>query len=468
VRRLILLEINEVTWDLIDPWIAGGKLPHFSRLKREGLWGTPVSVDLPPQLDPWVTWTTVYSGRPQAEHQVYFLQQPPSTIHAKRIWEVLAERGVAVGVYGSLCSWPPKPVKGFYVPDTFAPDPSTFPPELEAIQRLNLTYTRSVRVASEQDTVEFKLRLGTRLLRLGLSLTTIGAIVGQLAGERLKGSRQWRRVGLQPRVNFDFFARLYRRYRPTFATFHTNHVAHYMHTYWHAMEPEKFAPLEISHENRAAYGGAIEFGYRIADELLGRMMALMDAETILVVASSMGQKPYIAEVEGGRVIAQVRSHQYLLKLLGIENEVRAVSTMSDEFNVYVDSEERRPQIRKMLETAYLDDPRQPLFHVGGVDSAIRVNLRIYRRIQLTESSRIVFPDAPGEPMVNHSDLIYSTGHSKSGCHDPRGILLVYGAGIPAGEIAGDYNNLDIAPTLYHLLEQPAPDGLTGCVIRELA
>jgi hypothetical protein len=82
-QNVILMEINEITWDLIDPLIEQGKLPTFAKLKREGAWGAPMSVDLPPQLDPWITWTTVYSGRPQADHNVFFLQQPPDTIKAK-------------------------------------------------------------------------------------------------------------------------------------------------------------------------------------------------------------------------------------------------------------------------------------------------------------------------------------------------------------------------------------------------
>jgi predicted AlkP superfamily phosphohydrolase/phosphomutase len=90
-RKLLVLEINEITWDLIDPLIRQDKLPTFARLKREGTWGSPLSVDLPPQLDPWITWTTLYSGQPQSEHNVYFLQQPPESIKAKRVWERCAE-----------------------------------------------------------------------------------------------------------------------------------------------------------------------------------------------------------------------------------------------------------------------------------------------------------------------------------------------------------------------------------------
>src|SRR5918992_584217 len=278
-RKVLLAEINEITWDLIDPLIEQGKPPTFARLKREGAWGAPVSVDLPPQLDPWITWTTVYTGRTQAEHNVFFLQQPPESIGAPRLWELCHERGLKVGVYGSLCSWPPQEVEGFYVPDTFAPDTSTHPPELRPIQELNLTYTRSVRLPSDQDGLKFKAKLGAKLFGLGLSAGTAARVAAQLARERFDPSSRWRRGALQPFANFDFFSRLYRRHRPDFASFHTNHVAHYMHTYWKAMRPELFAAA-ASEEERRAHGGAIEHGYRTADELLLRMTELLDDETV--------------------------------------------------------------------------------------------------------------------------------------------------------------------------------------------
>ena len=238
-----------------------------------------MSVDLPPQLDPWITWTTVYTGRPQSDHNVFFLQQPPETIRAKRIWEICHEAGLSVGVYGSLCSWPPQKVQGFYIPDTFAPDTATHPEFLQSVQKLNLTYTRSVRLPSDQDGVIFKAKLGLKLLKLGLSASTISRIASQLTREHLNASLRWQRVALQPVVNFDFFSRLYRCYQPEFASFHTNHVAHYMHTYWKAMQPELF-PQKTTEEERCNYSGTIEHGYRSADELLKRMLGLMGGNTV--------------------------------------------------------------------------------------------------------------------------------------------------------------------------------------------
>lgn len=462
--KVLLVEINEITWNLIDPLIEQGKLPTFALLKREGAWAAPMSVDLPPQLDPWITWTTVYTGRPQTDHNVFFLQQPPETIHARRIWEICHEAGLRVGVFGSLCSWPPPRVNGFCVPDTFAPDAATHPEDLSAIQVLNLTYTRSIRLPSDQDGLWFKARLGAKLMKLGLSPQTIARIVRQLARERVKPEMRWRRVALQPFVNFDFFRRLYRAHQPEFASFHTNHVAHYQHTYWKAMQPEIF-PQATTPEETLNYGGAIEHGYATADELLRRMMSLLDRDTVMVVASSMGQKPFISPLKKGKRIGQLRSLDRLVDILDAKDRVRALSTMSDQFNLYPDTRETGETLVSRLRAAYIDLPERPMFSVDTVEDSITVTLRHYD--EATEESRCTFPHRKENGSFRFEDLVHGTGMVKSGCHDPQGMMLFYGPGIRRGARALDCTNLDIAPTLLTMLGLPVPSLMQGRVLEEV-
>lgn len=461
--KVLLAELNEITWDLIDPLIEQGKLPTFAQIKRDGAWASPMSVDLPPQLDPWITWTTLYTGRSQEDHNVFFLEQPPETIRAPRIWELCHQQGLRVGVYGSLCSWPPRPVNGFYVPDTFAPDPATYPEALRPIQELNLTYTRSVRLPTDQDGPWFKAQLGARLLALGLRARTMTRVAGQLAQERRNPGVHWRRVALQPMLNFDFFSALYRRWNPDFATFHTNHVAHYMHTYWRAMQPGAF-PEETPAEEIRKYGGAIEHGYRTADEVLNRMLRLLDDRTVLVVASSMGQKPFISPYKQGRAIGQFRSLDQIVNLLGIKGQVRTLATMSDQFNLYPDTPATRELAASRLEAVYIETPGQPLFRVRTVDDSLTVNLKVRERV--ADDARCYFPHLGEGASFPYGDLVYNTGLVKSGCHDPKGMLILYGPGIRPGAEIQACNNLDIAPTLLTLLGLPVPPEMKGRVLRE--
>lgn len=476
--KVLLVELNEITWDLIDPLIERGKLPAFARLKREGAWAAPMSVDMPPHLDPWITWTTVYTGRSQEDHNVFFLEQPPETIRAERIWEVCRRNGLRVGVYGSLCSWPPQKVDGFYVPDSFARDTSTHPASLEPIQELNLTYTRSIRLPADHDGLWFKAQLGAKLLALGLSARSAARVARQLAAERTRPESRWRRVALQPMINCDFFSSLYRRYRPHFATFHTNHVAHYMHTYWKAMAPEAFPQTTTPDEIRI-YGGAIEHGYAAADELLSRMLRLLDGSTTLVVASSMGQKPYISQLRNGKPISQLRSLDRLMEIVGLNGRVRALSTMSDQFNLYPDTAATGAEAAKILESAYIDEPGRAMFDIHSVEDCLTVNLKFYE--ETSEGSRCVFPHGPHGPhgpqgphgphreagnTFLYSDLVHGTGLVKSGCHDPKGMMILYGPGVRRGVRIAEANNLDIAPTLLTLMGLPVPEEMKGRALSE--
>lgn len=463
-KKVLLVELNEITWDLIDPLIEQGELPTFARIKREGTWAAPLSVDLPPQLDPWITWTTLYTGRAQKDHNIFFLQQPPETIGARRIWEICHEQGLRVGVYGSLCSWPPVPVNGYYVPDTFAPDTATYPESLRAIQELNLTYTRSIHQPADQDGLWFKARLAARLLALGLRVDTVTRIVRQLARERSNPEARWQRVALQPFVNFDFFSRLYRRHQPEFASFHSNHVAHYQHTYWKAMQPDRFEQ-ETTPDEARIFGGAIKHGYRTADELLKCMLEMLDNNTVLVVASSMGQKPFISEHKDGKAVSQVGSLDRLLEILGVEHRARALATMSDQFNIYPDTRATRDFIFDALRAAYVDSPDQPMFFAYTVEDSITVNLRPY--VKKSETSRCYFPHLEKDNSFPYEDLVYDTGKVKSGCHDPKGMMMLYGAGIRRGGYVSQCNNLDVAPTLLTLLGLKVPMEMKGRVLAEV-
>ena len=467
-RKVLLLEFNEITRSVIDPMIAKGKLPTFQRLLREGAWAAPVSVDLAPHLDPWVTWVTVHTGVPREVHGATVLGQDDATIQAKRTWDYAVEGGLSVGVFGSISAYPPRPVPGFMVPGPFAPSSDTYPRYVEPVQALNRKYTQVHNKLEREGSPLDMARQGLELFRLGLRPSTCLEAAAQLARERVDPHARWRRVCLQPLINFDVFDHLYRRYRPDFATWHTNHAAHYMHHYWRAWDDSGFQ-AKASEEERRRYGGAVEYGYEVCDRLLARFLDRVDDDTVVVLASSMGQRPYSAELfPEGKVSIRFKDVRQVLTLLGVEGVTEIFPIMAPQWNVRIPDAGQRGAARERLLAARVEGGTRPAaFSVEETGDILTVTPLGLARI--SADIRYFFPGAPGAKAEGYAIdelFAYDEPLPKEGMHDPRGLLAFWGKGIRAGVEIPSTTNLDIAPTLLTLLGLPVPAAMTGRVLSE--
>jgi Flp pilus assembly protein TadD/predicted AlkP superfamily phosphohydrolase/phosphomutase len=148
--RLLIVGLDGADWEIIDPLIEQGRLPHLESLIRRGVRAKLLSIS--PLLSP-VIWTTVATGVEPNRHGVldFIVEDPadgsrqPVTSAQRRVpalWEILSSSGVDVGVVGWWATWPADPVNGYLVSDRIAyqlfgyrSDPSdpqgkTWPPEL--------------------------------------------------------------------------------------------------------------------------------------------------------------------------------------------------------------------------------------------------------------------------------------------------------------------------------------------------
>ncbi|AKJ29900.1 hypothetical protein [Caldimonas brevitalea] len=472
-RKVLLLEFNEINWNVIDRLVAtrGEQfLPNLMRLRREGAWGVQSAVERPPLLDPWITWVTLHTGVSQAVHGASVLEQKGETIRAKRTWHYVSEAGRKVGVFGSISAYPPEPVRGFMVPGPFAPGDETHPPRLQPVQAINRRYTQVHNKTTRAPGMFENVRTGAQLFGLGLKPATCARIATQLARERLTPHLRWQRVSLQPRLNFDFFASLYQRERPDFATWHSNHAAHYMHHYWRAWDDSAF-PVKSPPDEKRKYGEAVPYGYRLCDELLGRAMRLIDRDTVLVVASSMGQQPYISDkYREGKVVVRVKDIEALLKLLGRDGVTEVVPTMVPQWNVHVPDAGRRAQLKQRIEAARrtVRGVTEPAFAVEETEDCL--TLTPLGLTQLEQGVRYHFPERAQGAAESHtleSLFAADTPTVKQGMHHIDGVLGFWGPSIKPTSLQ-PCTNLDVAPTMLSLMGLPVPSVMEGRVIAGLA
>lgn len=475
--RVMALEFNEITWDLMDPLMAKGLLPNFQALAREGVRAAPWADEEDGHLDPWITWTTLYTGVPQAQHGLSMLEQDGGTLGARRLWEYLSAAGLRLGLFGSANTWPPKPVDGYWVPGPFSRDFQTYPKDLEPIQALNVGLTRGHTTGSEgsEDAPPggaapiarpSMKKLIPQLLSMGLSIPTCVRMAMELGQIKLKPETRWKMVALQPVLNLDLFGALYRKHQPDFATFHSNHVAYYMHRFWRAMDPSAF-DVPPSEEEQRVYGGAVEHGYRIADEVLGKVRRLIGPDVNLVVLSSCGQQPatggrYSTDQREGNVGLQIRIRT-LLELLELTDKTRFSNLMAPQWKVDFDDPETLRSAVDRLTNAKNITRNAPVFAAQVVEQSIC--LGAHRNQQMDDTLELSLPSGTrrfraGELLERHAEVV------KSGKHHPKGVLLMHGPDVKRGVNIDGTNNLDIAPTLLRLLGQPVPEVMPGRVLEE--
>jgi hypothetical protein len=467
-RKIILLEFNEITWTLAHPMISRGGLPHLARLRQDGAFGAPEALERPPNLDPWITWVTLHTGVDGSVHGAKVLEQDAGTIGASRTWEYAAQAGLSVGVYGSIGAYPPRPVPGFMIPGPFAPGSETFPGYLEPVQNLNRRYTQAHnKVASDSGPLQMG-REALELLHLGLRAETIARIARQLAEERLRPHTKWKRVGLQPLINFDVFAHLYRRYRPQYATWHTNHAAHYMHHYWRAHDDTSFS-LKASVDEKKKYGGAVAHGYELCDELIGRFLGLVDRQTVLVLASSMGQQPYVHDLyPEGKIAVRFKDVRQILAIVGALGVTEVAPTMLPQWNVRIPESAERARVQNLLLSARCEGGTYPeAMTVEETGDILTLTPRGLARRH--DALRYHFPGAPNARKEGYAlEELFACDlpTPKEGMHHPRGLLIMCGPGVRRGFELRDVSPLDIAPTILHLLGIPIPSVMKGRVLSE--
>jgi Type I phosphodiesterase / nucleotide pyrophosphatase len=308
---------------------------------------------------------------------------------------------------------------------------------------------------------------GLDLMKLGLTAETCTRIAMQLATERVKPHLHWKRVALQPYINYDFFAHLYDMYKPEFATWHSNHAAHYMHHYWRAWDDTGF-PKPASDEERKKFGLAVEHGYRVVDELLGKFIGLVDDDTVVVLASALGQKPFTNPLyPDGKVCVKFKNVREVLDLVGAKGVGEVVPTMEPQWNVRISDDKERARVRDALLAVRRENAPTP--DAITVDEAGEILTVTPRGIaKQNGGTRYLFPNEDGSVRsFAFDDLMRGYADTnKEGMHDPAGMLLMYGPGIERGLFIDNTTDLDIAPTLLALMGIPAPEIMKGRALSE--
>ena len=427
MQPVVVFELNEVPWRVLDWWVADHPQSAIAELLPRATQWTSVAPD-EGHLSPWVTWPTVHRGVPNTVHGIGHFGQDTADADAvaPTWWRRAIDAGRSVGLFGLLHTneLPPDVDRyRFFVPDTFAPSADTHPAALEPFQAFNLSMARaSARNVSTSIDMGAAGRFLLSAPQLGLRPATVGRLVRQLVDERRRPHTRVRRRSFQSVLAFDLFAHQLRKTRPDAAAFFTNHVASAMHRYWAATFPADYDPETFGFDDEwiATWSSELAEAMAHADRMVARLRSHCDATgSLLLVASSMGQQAAQGTPVGRQLY--LRDVAAFVRGAGIDPAlVERKPAMDPHVNVRIDDPETLDAFRARLAGLRVggreivwSEGEHGFFSLefGQADDAIG---------DITVDGEARTPEALGFEIVEIEDEVASTGY-----HVPEGVLLAY-------------------------------------------
>jgi hypothetical protein len=301
--HVIMLMLDGATLDVIAPAVAAGRLPNFGRIFDQGA-ALHLATLRPTQAEP--VWSAIATGRlpmsngirsavvyrvlggaaiqllpdycfAQVLASVGFLTEQPQTatdLAAKPIWNILSDHNVPVGVIGWPLTHPASAINGFLVSEAFHRLSETemnfegplavSPPELLSDARAALT------TPPEPDPVAL--------------VSTMGAStpVNEYDTRRDRTQVVADRVHLQLLNAFEDRA-------PSFLAARFPGIDAVGHLFLRFADPSAFG--DVSEDEREKFGRVLDQYYGFVDMLVGREMARLGSNDLLLVVSAFGMAP---------------------------------------------------------------------------------------------------------------------------------------------------------------------------------
>jgi hypothetical protein len=303
--RLLLVELNEINFDVVKLYVDSGEsLPGFELLFKNNL-KTTSSEDIYENLEPWIQWPSVHTGKKYEEHGVFRLGDIVNFDH-KQIFEKVEEAGFSVGAIS-----PMNAKNSLKKPSYFIPDPWTQTDSDSSFINQGIASAVSQSVndnSSSRITMKslFYLFLGFLLnIKFRKKLYLIKYAISALG-------KPWRKALFLDMFLHEIHLNLFQRNNTNFSTLFLNAGAHIQHHYFfnskvikknNVVNPDWYINKDLDpfYEMILCY-----------DQIIQELLSINDCE--IIIATGLSQIPY----KKTKFYYRLENHKKFLSKLGIK------------------------------------------------------------------------------------------------------------------------------------------------------
>jgi hypothetical protein len=403
---LILLELNEINFDLAARYVETLGLRNFARVLAQPVRRTSSETRYQ-DLEPWIQWVSVHSGLECHEHGVFRLGDIVDT-EVPQFFEQLEAAGLRIGAVS-----PMNAANRMQSPAYFVPDPWTHTPTDGSSGSRRLWQALSQVVndnASGRLTVRSAFTLLASLLRNARPQHY--GLYAWLGRRALRSS--WCRALLLDLFLHDLHMRLFARHRPQFSVLFLNAGAHIQHHYLFNARAGEAARLSNPAWYVEADTDPIADMLRVYDRILGDYLDIPG--TSFLVATGLTQVPY----DRIKYYWRLRDHAAFLQAVGV-SAARVLPRMTRDFALEFDSESAARLAQARLEALVVEADGTRLFgEIENRGTSLFVTLTYGREI--TPDSRVT--GAGIEPCLLKPQVVFVA--IKNGMHAAHGFMAATG------------------------------------------
>lgn len=404
-KELILLELNEINFDLVAKYIElmPNCFPALNRLLKGERIRTVSELNYS-ELEPWIQWPSVHTGKTFAEHKIFRLGDMVGA-SVPQIFELVESAGFKVGSISAMNA-----ENRLKSPAYFIPDPWTQTPSDKSWWSRSLTQAVSQAV---NDNAKSKITFKSALI-VAIGLVRFARVKNYLTYLKLISGvfgRSWNRALVLDLFLHDIHLTMFESRRPGFSTLFLNAGAHIQHHYFYNSQAIK---KEIKQVNPAWYissdadplADVLSLYDSIVDDYMGR------ADVEVILATGLAQKPY----DYVKFYYRLNAHADFLSNLGLKF-VGVFPRMTRDFLVEFSDEAEALKAQEVLSDIHVDGDNAALF--GEIDNRGRsLFVTLTYPKEVTDSTSYVFQGSVN-PLKPHVSFVAI----KNGMHQAEGFAF---------------------------------------------
>ena len=341
MQKLILLELNEINFDALYTYINKGQpLPGFKKLFENGVITTE-SESKYNNLEPWIQWPSVHTGKTYDEHKVFRLGDFVNCLD-QQFFEKVEVAGFSVGAIS-----PMNATNKLKRPAYFIPDPWTQTKSDNSF--LSRIVTDAI-IQAVNDNSQSKLTTKTliNLFIAFIALVQPAKYIGMIKYALKAIGKPWRKALFLDIFLHEIHKSLLKRKKPNFSTLFLNAGAHIQHHYFfnssYISNPELKNPTWYIDND---YDPFLEM-LIVYDRVILDLLNLKNTE--LIVATGLSQKPF----EELKFYYRLRNHALFLNKIGIKY-IDVIPRMTRDFLISFDSNEEALIAERQLSMILVDN-----------------------------------------------------------------------------------------------------------------